>query len=339
MKNNKKRIYLVLILTLFLGFGINSSVFSTERITKIAGASGSSYDKPEVKIAPSGNIYIAYQVVNKSSGRSDIHLSRYSPSGNVSLVGNVSDSSAYSYEPEMDIDVNGGIHVVWCDQSGNTHAIKYRYYNGSSWSSISHMGSVSTAQNIEDLRVAVDGSGNVFAVFMYWDAAKCHFISKYGNNIQFQDFLSGRSKHPDVAVDDNYVHIVWQYRYNREYTIAYQRRANRQGSQWGQWINLDFYETQRPRIAVDGSNVPHVVFFHDYGATRRLHYKKWTGSGFGSATVMSDPNRYETYHFCDIIASDDSNIIVTMQKGGYSGGKAINYNWKKGFMEWFLHVQ
>jgi PKD repeat protein len=301
-----------------------------EILVKIAGEANFAYYKPEVEISPSGDIYIAYQAENQASGRSEIYLSKYSSSGQVSFVKNLSDSSAYSYEPEIKIPNNGYIHVAWADQTGDTHVIKYRYFNGSTWSNIINLGQVGNSENIEDLRIDVDETGNVFVVFMHWPAARCIFISKYGNNISFENFpLSGRTKHPDVAADPNYVHIVCQYKPDKDYTIAYQRRPNRPNSAWQSWVDLDVYGTQRPRMSLDNSGTPHVVFFQKDGVSKRLFYKKWTGAGFGSLTVMSDPGRYELYHFCDISAVSADNIIVTVQKGGWGGGKNVSGNWKR----------
>ncbi|UCH96978.1 MAG: PKD domain-containing protein, partial [Candidatus Aminicenantes bacterium] len=301
-----------------------------ETLVKIAEETNVAYYKPEVKISPNNDIYIAYQAENQASDRSEIYLSKYSSSGKVSFVKNLSNSSAYSYEPEIDIPGNGFIHAAWADQTGDTHVIKYRYFNGSTWSDIMTFGQVDNSEIIEDLRIDVDESGNVFVVFMYWNAARCKFISKYGNNISFEDFpLSGRSKHPDVAADPNYVHIVWQYKLDNVYTIAYQRRPNQPNSAWEPWVDVEFYGTQRPRMSLDSSNIPHVVFFHKQDVSKRLSYKRWTGNKFGDLRTMSDPTRFENYHFCDISAVSSDNIIVTMQKGGWAGGRNVSYNWKR----------
>ncbi len=303
-----------------------------ETLVKIVGQSNTGYFKPEVAIGANEVVYVAYEAKNESSGGSEIHLSKYQ-NGNVTFVKNLSESSAYSYEPEIVIPANGHIHAAWCDQTNDTHVIKYRYYNGSSWSGISTFGQIDNAENIEDLRIAVDDAGNVFVVFMYWNAAKCILISKYGNNVDFEHFpLSGRSKHPDVAVDSNHVHVTWQYKERGEeiYTIAYQRRANSPGSSWQPWVNLEYdHTTQRPRMSLDNANIPHIVFFHNLGSTRRLLYRKWNGSGFDAPRIMSDPTKFETYHFCEIVAVNSDNILVTMQKGGWSGGKNVSYNWRQ----------
>lgn len=332
MKNVKKRkrYELICVFVAALVWMINIPVFADETLVEIANEANFAYFKPEVKISPTGDIYIVYQANNEITGRSEIYLSKYSSSGSVNFVKNLSESSAYSYEPEIDIAGSGTIHVAWADQDNDTHTIKYRYFNGNTWSNIMTFGQVGDSDNIEDLRISVDGSGNVFVVFMYWPLAKCKFISKYGNTISFEDFpIAGRSKHPDVGSDNSHIHIVWQYKYEGEYTIAYQRRPNRPNSAWESWVNLEYYGTQRPRMSVDNSGIPHVVFFHKQGSSRRLIYKKWNGSGFDSTKVVSNPNDFELYHFCDIAAVSSDNIITTIQKGGWGGGRYVCGNWKR----------
>jgi PKD repeat protein len=323
-------------LGVILSFFLSTTLKADEKLFLIANDPNMTYFKPEVKISSSNEIYMVYQAQNINSGRSDIYLSKYS-AGKVSFLKNVSESNHLSYEPDLEISINGHLHVAWADETGNeVHTIKYRTFNGSNWSNIINLGQVSNTDYIEDLRMAVDSAGNAFVVFMHWPVAACKFISKYGNNISFESFpVSGRSKHPDVGADQTFVHIVWQYKDGSDYTIAYQRRPNAANSNWQPWINLDFYVTQRPRMSVDSAGIPHVVFFHkrtDIPA-RQLIYQKWEGTKFSKPKVVSNPSEFELYHYCDVAALNSTNIIATLQKGGWSGGKYIGYNWKRG-NEW-----
>ena len=98
----------------------------------------------------------------------------------MSFVKNLSENNLHSYESEIDIRNNGDIHTAWGDQQGGTCYIRYRWFNGS-WSGIQTLGQVDNIDNIEDLRIAVDDSGNVFVVFMFWKdtSVGCRFISIY----------------------------------------------------------------------------------------------------------------------------------------------------------------
>jgi len=330
MKRKKNRTVSFLCLMLGIATLISPALFGEESIIPLVQEAGFSYYKPEVKIAPNADIYVAYQRKNNASSHGDIYLTKYSREGIVSFVKNVSESTKPSYEPELEITPTGDIHVAWVEKSGNTHIVRYRSFDGTTWSQIYTMGQVDNSKNIEDLRLAVDTDGNAFIVFMYWPIAQCKFISKYGNTITIENFpMAGRQKHPDVAVDDNYVHIVWQYKPGAEYTIGYQRRPNSPHSAWDPWIDLRFYETQRPRMALDTNNDPHVVFFHDLGATRKLWYKKWNGTKFADNHLISNPEKFESYHFCDIDVEDPGNILASVQSGRTTAGQGIYYSWKK----------
>ncbi|MCP4152789.1 MAG: PKD domain-containing protein, partial [bacterium] len=345
MKKITKKIVTIILFAAVpaLLFMFNLPLSADETLITIANDSELNYRKPDVQITSSGTVYVSYaaevpdpnEVIEEIEGphgrSSDIHLSKYE-GGIVSFVKNVSESSAASYESEIAVGSNGYIHVAWCDERNGTHTILYRYYNGSSWSNITTLGSETGISYIWDLRMAVDNSGNVFVVYMKWGTAKCMFISKYGNDISFEAFpLGGRAKHPDVAVDNNYVHIVRQYRDSGSdpYTAMYNRRANQRGSSWEGAIDLDYNNVQKPRISIGSDNVPHVVFFENFGTYRTLWYKKWNGSKFDTLTEMSDSSGEYTHHFPDLIVLDSDNILATMQRGAAAGGKAIYYRWKK----------
>jgi PKD repeat protein len=330
---NVKNYLLICSMFIVTAFMIQNPIWGTETLATIADDGGTSYFKPEVAIHPSGDVYVAYRAhAGNGTGRSEVYLSKYGVNGKVSFVKNLSESGAKSYEPEIVISANGNIHTVWGDHSGDTTSIKYRMYNGGSWTGIETLGQVNDIDNIEDLRIAVDPSGNIFIVFMHWKGLStgCKFISKYGNDVSFEDWpLGGRAKHPDVAADGNNVHVVCQYKNDGEYTIAYLRRSNQRYSKWENWIDLDFQGTQRPRMSLDVNNYPHVVFFQNFGSTRRLWYKKWNGSTFDGLRVLTHPNDDETYHFCDVVAVNDQNVLTSIQRGGWGGGKFVGYNWQR----------
>ncbi len=325
--NNLKNKYVIIIIIGILLSLLSINLFSDETLITIANDPNMNYDKPEVKIGPYGTIYVAYQADNISSGRSDIFLSKYE-NGKVSFVKNISNSSGYSYEPEVDIRGNGDIHLAWCDEIGTSHTIKYRYFNGSTWSNVQTFGRV-TGTMIEDLRIAVDNSGNVFVVFMHFPARRSQFISKYGNTISFQNFpISGTNKHPDVVVNNDYIHVSSQYN-SGSYNVAYLRRPNRSGSNWDRWISVHGGGlVQRPRLDIDSSGVPHVVYWEGIDPNRTLYYEYKSGSSFVGRKSMFGTASPQTYHFCDINAANSSNILVSMQKGGWTSGTAIYYNWK-----------
>lgn len=309
------------------------SVFSflagETKIVTINNNSAYDYWKPEVQIASDGSIYIAYQAKSGSNG--EIFLSRYN-GGKVEFIRNVSESSTDSYEPDLAIESNGNIHVVWGEQVGSTCYIKYRALIGSSWTSAINLGQVGSVDNIEDLHVVVDSSGNVFATFMIWPQATCHIVTKHGGSVALENFPNGgRQKHPDVAVDGGTVHVTWQYRGSGQYTIMYASKDSSHRGGWKSSVDLNHHETQRPRLDIDNNNRPHIVYWeeHPSGAARMMYYQRWDGSRFTDKRVLSNTSRSETYHAIDVAVNSEDNLVTSMQRGGYSGGDGIFYNWKK----------
>lgn len=304
-----------------------------ETMVVIADETGHGYEKPEVRISPfDGAIYVAYRDKNVTTGASDIVLKKYA-NNQVTLIKNVSESNAKSYEPEIDITRTGTIHIVWAEQMGDRVAIKYRKCNGTTWSQIITVADGGGYEYVDDVRMEADQSDNVFMVFMFVAAGRqvtSRYASIYNGKVSLEQYpVAGRIKHGAVAVDKNYIHIDWQYAVNQQYVVAYARRPNKAGSKWERWINLGYEETGRPRIDLDNNGVPHVMFHRNFGSIRDLWYEKWAGTKFGSLTQINAVGIPETYHYYDMKVIDDDNLIVTAQRGGGEGGRDVVYNWKK----------
>ena len=126
-----------------------------EKTVIIADKKGRVYEKPEVKMLLD-KTYVVYREDK------DVFLSVYE-NNKVTEIKNVSDNTFVSYEPELFISKNGILHISWCDQiEEGQHLIRYRSYDsiGGEWSEIFELDSLS-CNNIEDLRITVDNSGNV----------------------------------------------------------------------------------------------------------------------------------------------------------------------------------
>jgi hypothetical protein len=308
---------------------LSAPLFGWGKPIKITNDNRYTYEKPQVRFSSNSSVYISYSAKTVGANVSNVFLSRFD-GAEVQFIKNVSETGYFAYEGEIGIGNSGGIHVAWAEYnqaSPRTQYIKYRYYNGSSWTTTQTLGQVST-DLVEDLRMAVDSNNNVFVVFWIFPEGQCYFVSKYGGTVGFNRFqLSARSKHPDVAVDSRYVYITWQYISSPDYTILTQKRENSVNGRWLPTVDLRHYYTQRPRMDIDANGNQHVVYWHDLGATRRLFYKYWQGSGFSQEQVVSDPNNYYSYHFGDFVLKG-TQMIATMQDGGYySDGRTIFYNW------------
>jgi hypothetical protein len=290
-----------------------------------------SYEKPQVKYSPGGVAYVSYTARTIGSSTANVFLSRYD-GNSVSFVRSVSETSQHAYEGDVGISATGQIHVAWAEHNlsnPNTQYIRYRSSsNGTSWSSIQTLTTVTSSDLIEDLRLAVDGSNNVFVVFMVWPEARCRIITKYGSSVSTQNFpVAGRSKHPDVAADSRFIYIAWQHMDGGDYTIMTQRRNNSAGGSWLPAVDLKVTQAQKPRTDPDdGRNQQLVYWIKDTTSSRKLLHRRWLGSSYSAAKVISDPDDYLTYHYADFEVAG-KHMIATMQLGGYLGGRALYYNW------------
>jgi hypothetical protein len=303
-------------------------LFGWSAAIKIAEQEGREHKKPVPCYSPQGKLYIVYEA------GAQIYLSSYDGT-RVALEKKISESTLLAYEAYMYITKRGVIHIAWIeasDYNSNTQYIKYRSYSGSSWSAVTVLKALDISgtlpggfvgRKVEDLRIAADENDNVFLAYMVWPAGRCQFISKFGSLIQLEAWpMDGRSKHPDVAVDSNFVHIAWQQLWGSEYTIAYCKRGNSASGRWQTVVDVRD-GAHRPRIAVDPNRVPHVFQMDDYEPDRLTIYKYWTGSGFSQKYIVSDdgPRKYNNIGLCVF----DNNNIFTMELTTTQ----IYFNWKR----------
>jgi hypothetical protein len=293
----------------------------------IAGQPDFLFMRPSIKFGPSGRAYVVYEARDQKTGRNDIFLRSYNGTS-ISAVTNVTEGNPYArspYYPDIAVTKNEELHVVWVEYQRGAQAVaqyvKYRFFNGKTWGPIEDLATIALSDWCEDLRVAADSDNNMFAVI--WNATKgrCSYISKYFGKKATVGFpVEGRSKHADIACDDNYIHIVWQHLLPIDYGIMYQRRPNVEGTSWEKAVNMNAYYTQRPRLDLDNNGNPHVAFWEDRGNDRRLWYRAWNGNLTSrDKTVMISTDEYVSYHFLDFSIKNNS-MFATWQAGNYFTG-------------------
>ena len=302
----------------------------------VAQEDGIKYHKPVVNVGPDGMLYIAYKYRNAGAGLTEIHLKTYDGQ-TLGVLGdvNVSQSPAWtSYEHDLEVTADGNVHLAWMEYpagGGQQHFIRYRFWNGSEWSQTFTLGEFS-AHDVEDVRLAVSPNGNAHVVFMTWPDAACRMASLYPEGAVMQNLpLGGRAKHPDVAADDDHVHVVWQYRPGGIlYTIMYARLENRHG---GSWISnqamVGSHDAGRPRMVMDETGRLHIIYNeeHHTGVSRKLWYFSGsTAAGFDRGIALMG-NYYGLFHYHDLAVANGS-VITSIQEGPSAGGGRIFYDWK-----------
>jgi hypothetical protein len=341
----KKLDYIYFFIGLILVLGISSgNVLAWENPITIAGQGDHRYYKPEIGFAPSGAVYITYRDKEMAGGNSDIILCMYD--GKEMVYENVSEGVNFypkfkCYESDVDVTPDGRIHVAWVMHDRNaaaTHFVQYRYKDGSVWSEIFDLGQLPMPNEdvAFDLRLGVSENGNVNVVTYREHAVDIWFFAKYGDTIlpvQSVGNPGSRKKHPDIAVDDNYVHLLWMRKVGFPYVLMYQKRENRLGGTKGEIQQVTFpqepWASQKSRIDVGSDGLFHMVEFKKQGTIKKLNYYKELSNGsISDNTTVSHPSDLKLYHWADLEVRDNS-IICIMQLGSSSGGNGIWHSWQK----------
>ncbi len=347
MKITKERVFLKTLLTMIcISFVLFPAVLTAAENwvgpIPVANKSGHFYFKPEIGFSPSGAVYIVYREKDPA-GNSDIILCFYD--GKTMTYQNVSNGASFfggyrAYESDLSITEDGKVHVAWTIFDRNApgvHHVKYRYLDGTTWSPIINLHSVNmrTDDDMMDLRVEVDSKGNVHCVYQEEVAMRCWYVAKYGATVLPPVALQGgaQTKHPDLAVDDNYVHAIWMYKIGFPYTINYQKWENKINGARGPVQQLTFPKgessSQKSRIDLDSQGFLHFAEFYKTDILKKLkYYKELPGGGFTTPVNVTDPNNLMLYHWAALEVKDNS-IFTSVQLGGSLGGDGLFYNWQK----------
>jgi chitodextrinase len=317
----------------------SSSLMAWEEPIIVANEKNHTYeDKVSAQFGRLGEVYVSCQAHDETKSRKEIWLYKYSGIGRRGeLVGKVSDGKPYCYEPDMTISPDGTVHVVWAEaQSGKSdqQAIMYRYYNNGAWGPITKLKTMNipgtlnptgfNQEKIDDLNLDVDSKGNVFVTFMVWPAARGKFLSRYGSVVTEETFpLAGRSKHPCVQADDEYVHLCWQQMLSW-YTVYYARRKNIPGAKW------EAYDIKggvhRPVMGLDQNGDPHIVYMADDGKQRQVVYKNRIKNKFSNRLTITESAAL--YQNVEVAVKDDGNMIAVALVFS-AGPTSFLLNWRK----------
>ncbi|MBN1216006.1 MAG: exo-alpha-sialidase [Candidatus Lokiarchaeota archaeon] len=220
----------------------------------------------------------------------------------------------YSWEPDIYVDINGTIHVVWYDDTdgvwGSNEVIMYVSNNGTGWSNVTIISEGyqgfywNDALNHEPC-ITGDADGNLYVLWTYADvealpqvlALMCaNYTKPYGwSNVSIVDDDTFPTQQK-VAVDNNGIlHAVWMsYPPGLLFSISYANYSQENGWSNSIIISSDFDDHSRyPDIAIDSDNNIHVVWADEtdgiWGTDMEIIYiKHIEGIGWSDAMVISD---------------------------------------------------
>jgi hypothetical protein len=131
---------------------------------------------PSITVNADGNVYVAWQSWDNTTGNSEIYIKKWDGANWVELngsatAGGISDNAGFSESPEVTINnQTGDIYLTWQDDSNNNAEIYVKRWDGISWSDVgtssSTEGGISNnAGNSISPSVAIDTLGRIYVTW------------------------------------------------------------------------------------------------------------------------------------------------------------------------------
>ncbi len=151
-------------------------------------------------------------------------------------------------------------------------------------------------------------------------------IVSWSNDIMLSENDSWYSFDPKIAVNDNYIHVVWaDNKDNPEFfgNEIYYRRSSNYGKTWDSEIRLIYSNgySGSPVIGVNGSNI-HIAWRDSRSGTTEVYYKRSidNGDSWGPDVLLSEDDGYMSYQ--QAISVSNSNVHVVWKETKDFGGSA-----------------
>jgi len=274
---------------------------------------------PQVAVDSAGNIYAVWE--DDTSSNSNILFSRSTDGGlTFSTPKSLSNTSGFSFSPRIALDANGGINVVWEDDSpGNLDVFFSRSTDGGN-----------TFANPQDLSndasdsgspmVATDPSGNIYVVWENDSGVLGVFFARSsdgGATFTAPVALStntGGSMSPQIAVDVNGdVNVVWEDDSGNSSDISFSRSADH-GATFSapKSLSLGVGNSTSAAIAVDLNGNINVAWENDSPGNFDLFFSRSTDGGLNFSTPKN--------------LSNSAGLSRTVQMA-LDGGGNINVVW------------
>ncbi len=278
---------------------------------------GTSWE-PSIAIDNNGNLYAVWQDTTDGIWGTDTEIMyAYNDGNGWSKATVISDgfnneywNVASSYSPEIAIDNNGNLHVVWEDWTigpwGTDSEIMYTYNDGSGWSNatvISDDMSNWNDGNSNNPSIAVDDNGVIYVT--WYDDTEGIWWGGSGDSEIMYTYNDGSGWSNVAIISDGYSNEYWN-------------------------DDSSYY----PKIAVDNNEIKYIVWVDDtngiWGTDTEIMYAYNDGSGWSNVTVISDDMSNWNNGVSsnpDIVVDDNETLYVVWEDNtnGIWGGGATDY--------------
>jgi len=208
------------------------------------------------------------------------------------------------------------VHVVWVDNTPGNDEVFYKRSldGGSNWSASKRL--TWSEGNSWYPDIGVDQSNAVDVVWTEYSASANDIYFKRSADGGFiwsaakrLTWNSGNSFTPAMALDSyDVAHVIWKDDTSGNDEIYYRRSANG-GATWSPASRLTWMSgAKRPAIAIDSSDVIHMVCYYGESGDREIYYKKSTDGGtvWSALQKLTGTSGWSDYPAVDV----DSNLTV-----------------------------
>jgi PKD repeat protein len=325
-KNINLRFQRLLFVLAFGGVLFWGSSGLAQNYVNISRSPGWQSDCPRITVDPAGNIHAVWAEIYTISGiyflsgdafysKYDIVTQQWSAPLNLSNSGLVANSEGYLVG--IDSDPSGNVYVVYV----NNTKILLRILSGGNWGAAFEVGN--NASTIDQVRVAVTPRGDIFTCWWEIGPGTVFSRAKIGGSWESVRQISPsgiRSKFADIAVGTNVAYSAFMAGTDVTYHIVVTSRVLTSGASWLSPVRATNSpdQEQQPAIAIDDSDVVHIVYTPDFDMQRIVRYVFGTTGGFSSPI---DLTAKEGLHYPSMHARGN-NLYACWQAAGGVGYSA-----------------
>ena len=240
--------------------------FSWSEPIQISGMDSIDTSGPKISVDSNGNPHVVWNF-NVFYPPDDILYSTLTDTGWTTPI---SIALAYTYNsqtPDIIVDHNDYVHILWGGVYGGDYQILHRYYDGNEWSGLIQV--TQDTVNNGNVQLAIDGQNNIHAVWkadsFTWSMGEIFYCKFTNGHWGIPENLSqcpdSTSKYPSIAIDQNdFPHVVWSQRFTSQiYEIWYEYYN---GVNWSppQTLSDLGFRAERTSISINQNNDISVLF-------------------------------------------------------------------------------
>jgi predicted neuraminidase len=277
---------------------------------------------PSIVSDSQDNFYVVW--FDNFLGNNNIFFSQSNDEGSTwNSPRNISDGTYDSEFPEMVIDDNDNLGVVWYYRDGKSYKIWFRDSTdlGATWGLHQNISSDLEGMWYPDITSGSDGSIHVVWNGTYPNHHDIWYTRGRIGTVNWIEPLNvmsqspGLSYHPDIAVDNmGTIHVFWHDSYINglsDFDIHY-RRSSDNGLTWSnsQILTATSSESYHPSIATDSAGNLNLVWQDNVTGNDDIYFSRSTDSGSTWSTPINLSNNTALSASAEIAVDSTGNIHV-----------------------------